>query len=69
MKITKDYLNTHKTARGGFTRKQFQILGINWQPKKGWERQIIGNELTIEEAEQFEKAKSSKVENTGKKFK
>jgi hypothetical protein len=69
MKITKDYLNTHKTAKGGFTRKQFQILGINWQPKKGWERQVIGNELTPEEAELFEKAKNIKVENTGKKFK
>jgi len=69
MIITKDYLNKHKTNKGAYTRKQFQILGIGWPPGKGWERQIIGKELTIEEAELFEKAKNIKVENRRKKFK
>jgi len=69
MKITKEFLNEHKTKNGAYTRKQFQVLGIGWPPGKGWERQIIGKELTIEEAELFEKAKNIKVENKRKKFK
>ena len=69
MKITKEFLNEHKTKNGAYTRKQFQILGIGWPPGKGWERQIIGKELTIEEAELFEKAKNIKIENRRKKFK
>ena len=69
MIITKDYLNKHKTNKGAYTRKQFQILGIGWPPGKGWERQIIGKEITIEEAGLFEKAKNIKVENKRKKFK
>ena len=34
MIITKDYLNKHKTNKGAYTRKQFQILGIGWPPVK-----------------------------------
>ena len=54
MLITKDYINTHKTDKGAWTKDQIQALGIEWPPSNGWMRKIIGTELADENAARFE---------------
>ena len=53
MKITQEFVNKHKTEKGGFTREQLLILGVSWPPKKGWMRNVIGKEITDEQEKRF----------------
>ena len=61
MIITKEYLKTHKTAAGGYTRIQVQALGQVWgELAKGWQKRLIGTELSPENAAKFESKKTAK---------
>lgn len=43
--ITKDWLVSLCSIRGGFTKKQLEILGVEYPPVKGWMKKLIGNEI------------------------
>ena len=45
MIITEEWIVKNKTPNGGYNRKQFEILGIQYPPKKGWKDEIIGIDL------------------------
>ena len=61
MKITKEYLNKHKTNAGGYTRSQIQALGQDWNHLgKGWAKRLIGTELSDENAARFESKQTAK---------
>ena len=61
MIITKTYLNTHKTEAGGYTRVQLNALGQKWgELKKGWQKGLIGTELSAENAARFESKQTAK---------
>tara|TARA_R110002096_G_scaffold315227_7_gene509482 strand:+ start:1396 stop:1686 length:291 start_codon:yes stop_codon:yes gene_type:complete len=61
MIITKAYLNTHKTEAGGYTRVQLNALGQKWgELKKGWQKGLIGTELSAESASRFESKQTAK---------
>jgi hypothetical protein len=44
----------NKTPNGGYNRKQFEILGIQYPPKKGWKDEIIGIDLSEKKVKDFE---------------
>lgn len=54
MIVTKQYLNKHKTGKGGWTKKQLVALGVEWPPTKGWKKIVIGHALTDEKVRAFE---------------
>ena len=54
MLITKQYLDEHKTSKGGYTRAQLHAIEVDWPPVKGWKKEVIGQQLTAEQAEAFE---------------
>ena len=59
MVITLEWLNRHRTARGAFTRKQVEALGLRWPPHpKGWLRKLVGREITEEQRRKFEQGAS-----------
>ena len=58
MIITDDWLIKNKTPAGGYNKKQFDILGIQYPPQKGWKEKIIGKELCEEKVKQFENISS-----------
>jgi hypothetical protein len=45
MIITQACLDYWKTARGGFTRAQLNILGLDWPPLPNWKETILGKEI------------------------
>jgi hypothetical protein len=45
MIITDEWLIKNRTFAGGYNKKQFNILGIEYPPQKGWKEKIIGKEL------------------------
>lgn len=52
MILTHEILENSRSPRGGWNRKQLEILGVAWPPLKGWKRKLIGTDL---EAEKFDK--------------
>lgn len=53
MKITESLIEAGKSIRGGWNRKQVELLGAEWPPKENWQRKVIGREITPEDAELF----------------
>lgn len=38
---------------GGVTRKQIELLGVEYPPKAGWVKRLIGTEISLENYESF----------------
>ena len=45
--ITMDIIEQGKTKNGGYTKKQLEILGVQWPPVKGWKTNIKKNPIII----------------------
>ncbi len=67
--ITKEWLDSNRTDKGAFTRKQIQALGIKWPPRSGWMQSVVGEMITHEQARQFEGGKSEYAEFKPLKYK
>ena len=65
MIITDDWLIKNKTPAGGYNKKQFNILGIQYPPQKRWKQQIIGKNLCDDKVKEFENI-SGFINNTNK---
>ena len=59
-KITKEWLDKHRTAKGGWTNAQWISLGITkeFMKVKGWKKHVIGGWITYEQKDAFEDAKT-----------
>lgn len=68
-KVTAEWLNANRTAKGAFTRKQVLALGIKWPPTAGWMQSISGELITSEQARAFESGKSEYAEFKPMKYK
>lgn len=53
MILTHEMLQDAKTPAGGYNKAQLAILGIEWPPKKGWPRKLVGKEVSEELWSQF----------------
>jgi ribonuclease HI len=63
MIITSDWLIKNKTSNGGYNKKQFDILGLQYPPQKGWKEKIIGKELCEEKVKEFENISSYNIKD------
>jgi len=52
--ITDEWLTNNRTERGGYTKKQLNLLGIEWPPSRGWKDMFIGKNIDIATAKAFE---------------
>jgi len=62
MIITNDWIEKNKTPAGGYNKKQFEILGIQYPPKKGWKDEIIGLDLSDKKIKEFENISKGQIE-------
>ncbi len=53
MKLTREMIEQHKTAKGGWTRAQLQAIGVGWPPPRGWLQAAIGREVSAEDFRVF----------------
>jgi 5-methylcytosine-specific restriction endonuclease McrA len=53
MKITREFIEAHRTERGGWTNKQCQALGEKYAPVKGWIERAIAADHTPEAIANF----------------
>jgi hypothetical protein len=54
VKITDEWVRANATRNSGYTKKQLELLGVDWPPIAGWKREISGREIDDAIAEQFE---------------
>ena len=36
-----EYLESRKTANGGYTKETLAEFGVSWPPPKGWKKEIV----------------------------
>lgn len=53
MKLTRAMIWDGRSDRGGWNRAQFEVLGVEYPPKKGWPARIIGTEISGRDYERF----------------
>lgn len=57
IKITIEYIQAHKTENGSWTKAQIFALGLSYPLKNGWQKRLVGQELSDEQAKLFEEGK------------
>lgn len=53
VKLTKEFIQQHKTDYGGWTKAQIEALGLKWPPRHGWQERLVGKEISAEAAQRF----------------
>lgn len=53
MKLTEQRIDAGRSERGGWSRKQLALLGVDWPPKTGWKQRVIGDEISEDKYRQF----------------
>ena len=48
--ITEELIELGKSDRGGWSYKQFELLGLSYPPRSGWKTEITGKEISEETA-------------------
>ena len=46
MVITKEFIFSHTTPKGAWTRTQLAAIGVKWPPPRGWIDRAVGREIT-----------------------
>jgi hypothetical protein len=54
--ITAEWLEQNKTSAGAYSKQQLKVLGIDWPPRKGWQKRVVGTEIRDTQSLQFEAA-------------
>ena len=54
MIIDNEFLDKNRTKNGAWKRRQLEIVGVKWPPKKGWKAKIIGKKISKDDAKEFE---------------
>lgn len=53
MIVTNELLAAGSSVKGGFSRKQVELLGGEWPLRQGWKDVLIGKEVSDENAQAF----------------
>ena len=63
-------LKAGKSPKGAWNKRQMEVLGVQWPPRKGWKARLIGTELSTVAAQNFVDLRTRPNDNpTFKEFK
>lgn len=51
--VTAKFVTQGQSFRGGWSRRQLEILDVTWPPSRGWRKQVVGREITDDAAKEF----------------
>ena len=51
--LTAALIEKGKSARGAWSKKQLDLLGVPWPLKKGWKRRLIGKSVSETDLDEF----------------
>lgn len=40
--MTEDILSAARSAAGGWSKRQLELLGVGWPPAEGWKPSVLG---------------------------
>jgi len=55
--LTKQMIEEGLSSKGGYNKKQLEILGVEWPPQKGWKSALIGTIISQKQYQNFLNAK------------
>jgi 5-methylcytosine-specific restriction endonuclease McrA len=58
--VTKEWLSKNNTRKGGYIAAQIHALGYPYPPPKGWLKQIIGKQISLDQKDAFVAGATSK---------
>jgi len=69
MILTQEIFEQGLSRNGGFSRKQFEALGLKlnpnkWTPAKGWKSRVVGNDFPEETIRKFLALKDAHLDKT-----
>lgn len=56
--LTREYIMSQRTERGGFTAAQLRALGLSYNQPTGWIDRLCGKVITDEQAAEFERGRT-----------
>jgi hypothetical protein len=59
MRLTNDLIVAGFSDGEGVTRQQIELLGVEYPPKSGWKKRLIGTEISQEKYDFFIKLRNS----------
>lgn len=67
MEITEALLDAGRSERGGWSRQQVELLGVEWPLRQGWKRAVIGKTVSDDVAEEFIRMAGERPASKGEK--
>lgn len=58
--VTEQWLTAHSNKGAAWTSGQLRVLGVEWPPKRGWTRRVVGTSITKEQRAAFEQLASER---------
>lgn len=55
--LTKQMIEEGLSSKGGYNKKQLEILGVKWPPQKGWKSALVGTMISQKQYQDFLNAK------------
>jgi hypothetical protein len=52
--VTEQWIRDHATAKGGWKKRQLELIGEPWPPKPGWIARAVGRQITEDQRLEFE---------------
>ena len=53
MEITEKLIAAGTSERGGLSKRQLALLGVDWPPTRGLKKSVIGRPISQEDAQEF----------------
>jgi len=51
--VSEAFLEEYKTKNGAWTKRQLELIGVNWPLAKNWKRKVIGKKVSTTAADEF----------------
>jgi hypothetical protein len=67
--ITREWIEAHRSDRGGWTKDQCAAIGVSWPLVAGWKRAAVGRQITDEAKCRFEEGLRAPQAHTRDLFK
>lgn len=64
--VTEDWVKAYKSRSGGWNRAQLACIGVEWPPRSGWVKRVIGRQISDESRRQFETLKGETLQRLRK---
>ncbi|MDR2195729.1 MAG: hypothetical protein LBE50_03890 [Gallionellaceae bacterium] len=63
--VSDEFIASGQSANGGWSKRQLEILGVDWPPLTGWRKRVAGRSLDATHAHEFLSLKNQHLKKRG----